>query len=126
MRLISDGKELAAPRLVVNEGEKASIVEELNNKKTEIQCIAKEINNSISVDVSLQTEETDGTNRTLHSGKFLLNLTADQKTAINFQKNHSSLGNFISVFEITARRPTRISNHQTIGLIGSSKLTELK
>ncbi|NBX15863.1 MAG: hypothetical protein EBR09_00705 [Proteobacteria bacterium] len=104
IRLISDGKQIAAPRLVVNEGEKSYVTEDSNTKKTEIQLTAKELNGKINLDVVLRTEESEGKNKTVQTGSFLLALSEGQNMSVNFSKDNSYAGSFISGFEVTARR----------------------
>lgn len=126
MRLVSDGKEIARPNLIVTDGEKASITEQSNNKKTQIEIIAKELNNSLSLDVNLKTEEVEGASKTLQSGNFLINLTANQKALVNFKRDPSSAGNFISTFEVTARKSTAAPAATDSRPVSFRKLTDLK
>ncbi|MEY3901947.1 MAG: hypothetical protein RL189_1253, partial [Pseudomonadota bacterium] len=82
MRLLSEGKEISAPRVIVREGEKATIVEESANKTTKIDILAKEVQNSITLDVNVRTSETGQTGSLVHTGSFLINVTPNEKAQI--------------------------------------------
>lgn len=104
MRLLSEGKEISAPRVIVREGEKATIIEESANKKTQIDILAKELQNSIALDVNVRTSETGQTGSLVHTGSFLINVTPNEKAQINFNKDQTDSTKFISTFEITAKK----------------------
>lgn len=119
MRLLSEGKEISAPRVVVREGEKATIIEETGNKKTQIDILAKEVQNSIALDVNVRTSESGQTGSLVHTGSFLINVTPNEKAQINFNKYQSDSSKFISSFEITAKK--REAN-QPLTTAGNSSL----
>jgi uncharacterized lipoprotein YmbA len=125
-RLLSDGKEISAPRLRVLEGEKASIIEETANKKTQIDVVANELDSSITLDVNVSTTETNGDNKTVHNGNFLLNIANNQKASINFEKDRQDGNNFISLFEVTARKSNKVAVESRISQSNFRKLTDLK
>ncbi|MEN9810622.1 MAG: hypothetical protein RLZZ488_2189 [Pseudomonadota bacterium] len=104
MRLLSEGKEISAPRVTVREGEKATIIEESANKKTQIDVLAKELQNSIALDVNVRTSETGQTGSLVHTGSFLINVTPNEKAQINFNKDQTDSAKFISTLEITAKK----------------------
>lgn len=125
-RLLSDGKEISAPRLRVIEGEKASIIEETANKKTQIDVVANELDSSLTLDVNVSTTETNGDNKTVHNGNFLLNIANNQKASINFEKDRQDGNNFISLFEVTARKSNKVAVDSGISQPSFRKLTDLK
>jgi hypothetical protein len=108
-RLLSDGKEISAPRVIVKEGEKASIVQESVNKKTEIDVVANEFSNSLTLDVNVRTSEIDGTSKRVKTANFLMNVAENQKAQINFDKERQDGNNFISLFEVTARKSNKVA-----------------
>lgn len=120
MRLLSEGKEISAPRVIVREGEKTTIVEESANKTTKIDILAKEVQNSITLDVNVRTSETGQTGSLVHTGSFLINVTPNEKAQINFNKDQTVSSKFISTFEITAKKKESV---QPITTAGNSNLT---
>lgn len=109
LRLLSNGKEIAAPRLIVSEGQKASITQETANKKTKIDLVAKEFRDSLTLDVNLTTQDINGVNKTAHTGNFLLNISENQKAFVNFQGTSADSDTFISAFEVIAHKAENVS-----------------
>ncbi|MFZ9520738.1 MAG: hypothetical protein ACO3A4_09690 [Silvanigrellaceae bacterium] len=126
VRLMADGKEISAPRLLVVEGEKASIIEETANKKTQIDVVANELNSSLTLDVTVSTAETNGGNKTVHNGNFLLNIANNQKATINFEKDRQDGNNFISLFEVIAKKSKTAAVDSVVSQPTFRKLTDLK
>ena len=104
MRLLSEGKEISAPRVVVREGEKASIIEETRDKKTKIDVGAKEMNNVITLDVNYQTTVVQSEGTQSRNASFLVSVKENEKAQIYF--DHMAPGSAPSgtIFEITAQR----------------------
>lgn len=120
MRLLSEGKEISAPRVIVREGEKATIIEESGNKTTQIDILAKELQDSIALDVNVRTSENGQTGNLVRTGNFLLNVTPNEKAQINFNNDQSDSSAFISSFEITAKKR---ESKQPLTTAGNSALT---
>lgn len=120
MRLLSEGREISAPRVTVQEGLKATIIEESGNKTTQIDVLAKELQNSIALDVNVRTTESGQTGSLVHTGSFLMNVTPNEKAQINFNKYQTDSSKFISTFEITAKKRESV---RPLTTAGNSNLT---
>jgi len=46
MNLVMDGKQVSTPRIIVKEGEKGTVVQEVDGQKSVIEVVAKEIRRS--------------------------------------------------------------------------------
>lgn len=119
MRLLSEGKEISAPRVIVREGERATLIEESGNKMTQIAILPREKNNAITLDVSVRTSEKNETGSSVRTGNFLLHVTPNEKAQINFQKDQTDNSKFLETFEITAKR---MDSNRSLSTAGSAAL----